>query len=272
MSMVSAGFNEDGIEQFVELVLSRTEAAAYVGISESGIRDAEQRGLLHTTDLQGQSWIDPDDLDAWKWRASGPSRAKKNSILSKAAKTRVREARERDRLTAKRRAQEELDEEARGRALRAAWEQESNLRQEVATKNEAAKQAFLRDHLDEGTTARMLGVDFTRRRTELRALERQGVIRRAETPHERVVVIGEYGAPLVEGEGYPMYISGRPFYVRADVLAERDRKLDIEERDARAIAHAERRRSGVASDDLRNALTALIVLAYGKGPKGPGGL
>lgn len=217
MSLISIGFSEDGVEQLQSLHLSRKEAAAYVGVTESGIRDAEKRGLHHRLDADGQAWLDPDDLDAWNWRAPLPSPTKRRSVLATAAKARVHEAHMRAQRDEKRWAEQAREADSRDAAQRALWETEDKVRADVDARNAAARATFIANHLDGEGVGLALGFAPFERRSKMRALVRAGLLREVE-PDRELVVRGNCGEPArVEADGV-LLVHGGPFYEREDVL------------------------------------------------------
>lgn len=216
MGLVSLGFGDDGVERFVVLRLTRKEAAKYVGLTESGIRDAERRGLAHVVDRAGQVWLAPADLEAWTWRAPLPTFAKRRSVLAAAEKARAHEARVFAQLEEKRLAALEREETAELERELARIQAEDRLRDEAQCKNDALKADFLHNHLDERATALALGLDPLERRGRIRDLKTAGLLREAQSPQELVVVTDVETAPHIERSNFAL-VGGGPFYLREDV-------------------------------------------------------
>jgi hypothetical protein len=216
MALVSVGFGYDGVEQFQVLRLSRKEAGLFAGVTESGVRDAEKRGLHHIIDANGQSWLDPDDVAAWPWRAKLPSPAKRAAVLAAAAKARAHEARLAALQEQKRREAEDREAEEDYLRQAAARDAEDRLRADVRAKNEAAKAQFLRDHVDRRAALASLGLSpFEGWR--LQTLCRSRRLREAEPPRE-TVIRGGFIEPLRAELGFSPLVHGGPFYIREDVL------------------------------------------------------
>jgi len=147
----------DELSELMEMRLTRSEAARYVGASgESTIRAAEGKGLDCEADAMGQIWHSPQALDAWKWRGKLPSPAQKQKVLKQAVKARQQEARGLQR-------EHEMDEErdvAELEAQRARFlanaDAEIALRHHVRRANEQARIAFEHIHMNERTAGEAL--------------------------------------------------------------------------------------------------------------------
>jgi hypothetical protein len=216
MALISVGFDDDGIEHFERLRLSRQEAAGYAGISESGIRDAERRGLRRVVDDSGQSWLDPQDLEEWNWRKPLPARSKRDSVLAAAAKARAYEARLAALQREKRWAEEMRLEETRWAAERAEWDAEDRLRGQVREANETAKREFLRNHIDQQAALTMLGLRSAEG-WRLRCLVDAGLLRQGRPPCE-ITVVGGFGEAVRAEPGSFALLQGGPYLIREDVL------------------------------------------------------
>lgn len=217
MSLVSLGIGGDGVERFTVLRLTRKEAAKYVGLTESGVRDAERRGLPHVVDRSGQVWLAAGDLDAWTWRAPLPSPARRRSVLAAAEKARSHEARILAQLEEKRLAALEREEAEEIERHLGMLEEEDRLRNEVRIKNDAARAEFLHGHLDESATGLALGLDILERRRRIRELKAAGLLREVAAPRELVVVTDFEVLPRMECAAFAL-VRGGPFYVRDDVV------------------------------------------------------
>lgn len=239
MGLVSMGFDQEGVERFTVLRLTRKEAALYVGLTESGIRDAEGRGLPHRLDPQGHSWLAPIDLDAWTWRAPLPSLAKRRSVLAAAEKARCHEARVRAQTEEKRLAALEREEAEETERQLARLDAEDRLRDETRARNEAARVHFNQAHVDERAAGLALGLDAGERRRHLRELKAAGLLREIEPPCELVVVAEFDAMPRIELSSYPL-VRGGPFYVREDVLRLRAEQLARHPHAETALTHGRR--------------------------------
>jgi hypothetical protein len=194
---------------------TRIEAARYLGMRTiEGIRYLERAGKLHPTkDDGGVHRFDPAELERVKQEREGEGTTAR---LTTEDLARLRPEREVEAASYRghRAWGDRLQAEARAEALMDA---------EVKRRNELARAKFDQDHLDEQTTAAALGFDVLERSLRLHALVRAGLLREVRLPLYAQIVRGPAGEPLgVEQGDTRMYIPGRPFFLRAEVLTLRN--------------------------------------------------
>ncbi len=203
----------DGIER---VPLTRKEAGAYVGLSDSGIRDAEARGLPNRVDSFGQHWFDPDDLDAWPWRSKQPSAAKKKTVLAQAAKARAHERRLREHEEEKRRVAEDEAHAAHYSRFAANMREQNRLSDEVVARNDAAKAKFTAENVSLSEVVGALGRSSWEGRATQRDL-RVALIAEVEPPKRLEVQVELDGSARI-APGWQKLVNNGPFYLRSAVL------------------------------------------------------
>jgi hypothetical protein len=193
---------------------TRTDAKRYLGMrTEQGVRYQERLGNLHPTkDENGINRFEPAELDRLKKRREEKGITPRLTT-EELARTRADRA---DEMAAMRecdasfaRVQTEADTHRR-------------LRAEVERTDEAAREEFLRDHVDEPTAGEALGFTLLERRVRLEKLGRAGVLHPVEPPLRARIIRGDYGESLrVERGPHRLALAG-PFYSRAEVLSVRN--------------------------------------------------